>query len=99
MATDELDRQRAIRVIRSLIRLADSTTFPAEATSARRKAGHLMARYKLHYEEDVVERKIPVPPIPQAPAPVPVSVSYTSVTATFGFGNPGGGFVIRFVRY
>lgn len=63
-------RDEAIRRIRSLIRLAESTTFAPEAKQARLKAGYLMARFKLNYEEDIVEQA-PPPPV-RRPAPAPV---------------------------
>lgn len=74
-----LDREGAIRKIRALIRLADSTTFPAEAKSARRKAGYLMARLKLKYPDDFDQGPYP--------ARSTVVVVRVPVTTNAGYGQ------------
>lgn len=102
--TPREQREEAIRRIRSLIRLANSTTFEPEAKQARLKAGYLMARWKLNYEEDVVEQAPrPMPrPAPAPPVATPVygwTVSQTYVRYTAGNGySQGFGNVIFTIR-
>lgn len=77
-----MNRETAIRRVRSLMRLADSTTFPEEAKSARRKAGYLMAQHRLVFEKDVAPSPAPPRPAPQ-PSPVPAGIE---VPPEYGFG-------------
>lgn len=84
-----MTRDDAIRRIRSLIRLADGTTFPEEAKSARRKAGYLMARHGLTYPDDFEARVIPMRPVPPAPRPVPTGPTHIPYDAPHPGFRPG----------
>jgi len=79
-----LKRQDAVRRVRALLRLADSTTFPAEAESAKEKAVLLMDEHGLDLP-DLIERPRPAPS-PAAPV-TPYGVVYWNgarVTTTQG---------------
>lgn len=86
--------------VRALVRLAESTTFPAEAESARAKALELMATH--HITEEMLRPPAPVaPPPPPQPAPSPwtgVVWQATGNTTVSGFGFGASGFYVRFVR-